>query len=336
MITIHAKEFSAALKAASMALPSSPLIPIMAYVLVELGQITAIGTEMSIQIATNAEGDESVCVHPGIVQSIVDSLDEPITITRGRVSWSTGHVDFPPTDGYPEFVRGNAKRCGTIQGGRYSTILKSGLPVVVEVDMDAKRLVWTDFAAGQVYFGGHQAFQAYDIEPGGKGNFGMSKSVASKVAGLLSSCEEVGVSESDNQVYFNSPGLNLAITKMTDSLPAYARILAKIAESGYKRTDISIPDLNRIVKSIRGAFGESIINVTCAQGMCVVTFTDYNGGKGMSQNIPSGDYLSFHANTKYLARNLEVCDTLLFLESESAIYFTGPGVRGLTMPIKML
>ncbi len=335
MITIHAKEFSSALKAASMALPSSPLIPIMAYVLVEPGQVTGIGNEMSIQLAINSEGDDSVCVMPSVVQSIIDSLEEQITITKGRISWSTGHVDFPPADGYPEFVRGNAKRSGTLHGGRYANILKSGLPVVVEIDMDAKRLVWTDFAAGQVYFGGHHALQAYDIEPGGKGHFGMSKHVASKVAGLLSSCEEVGVSTDDKQVYFNSPGINVAITKMEDKLPEYARILARVAESGYKEADISVPDLNRIVKSIRGAFGESIINVNCAEGLCVVTFTDHDGGKGISQNIPSSEWMSFHANTKYLARNLEVCDTLLFLEMNSAIYFTGPGVRGLTMPILM-
>lgn len=333
MITHNAKALAAHLRTAASALPSASHIPIFEYVAIGNGKVIGIGPEWGVQINVPEIGCDEICIHASVIPAI-EAITGDVSVTDGKIKWDGGYLSFPGTVGYPTMPANEAEHIGTVDGRSLSNALKAvGHLADDSIDAHPFRLVWIDLDTANVYGCGNKHSGAMQFEGSGEAYIGLSKPMASKLAGLVASSEEVIVSSTGNSVIFSWDGMVVSATKYADKMPPMPAVLAKTEAANYLDTGIDPIRFLPILKTIQTTLGShAVVSIDFAAKKLTSELVGF--GKKIEQSI-EGSLNSGSISLPVISALVHFprANKILWAGEQMALYFTGPGYRGLSMPM---
>lgn len=334
MITHNAKALAAHLRTAASALPSAAHIPIFEYVSIGNGKVIGIGPEWGVQINEPQIDCSEICVHASVVPAI-EAISGNVTVFPGKIKWDGGFLEFPPAEGYPTMPMDEAEWVGTVNGHSLSSAIKAvGHMADDSIDAHPFRLVWIDLDTANVYGCGNKHSGAMEFDGSGSGYIGLSKPIAAKLAAIFATSDEVVISSAENSIIFHDDSIVVSVTKYTDKMPPMPAVLAKTEAANYMDTGIDPNALVPVLKTIQTTLGSHAI-VSIDFGAKKLTSELVGFGKKIEQHIECSlntGSISLPAISALV--HFPRATKILWAGEQMALYFTGPGYRGLSMPMK--
>lgn len=333
-LTHNAKSLAAHLRTAASALPSVAHIPIFEYVAIGNGKVIGIGPEWGVQINVPEIDCAEICIHASVIPAI-EAISGDATVMEGKVKWDGGFLDFPGTVGYPTMPVDEAEQIGTVDGRSLSNALKAvGHLADDSIDAHPFRLVWIDLDASNVYGCGNKHSGAMQFEGSGSSYIGLSKPMASKLAGLLATSDEVIISSTGNSVIFAWDGMIVSATKYADKMPPIPAVLARTEAANYMDTGIDTNALVLVLKTVQTILGShAVVSIDFGAKKLISELVSF--GKKIEQSIEcSLNTGSISLPVISALVHFPRATKILWAGDQMALYVTGPGYRGLSMPMK--